>query len=65
MHFRTDVVGDETHDSLAIGGSQSFAGIRQTFCKSVDPQATIRIEHHLDDCGVLKPSADRRPERGP
>jgi len=32
MHFPTNVMGDETHDSLAIGGRQSFASIRQTFC---------------------------------
>ena len=65
MHFRTNVMGDETHDSLAVGGSQSFASVRQTFCESVDPQATVRIEHHLDDRGVLKPRTDRRPERAP
>jgi hypothetical protein len=32
MHFRTNVMGDETHDSLAIGRSQSLASVRQTFC---------------------------------
>jgi hypothetical protein len=32
MHFRTDMMGDETHDSLAIGGRQSFASVGQTFC---------------------------------
>jgi hypothetical protein len=65
MHFRTNVMGDEAHDPLAVGGSQSFASVRQTFCQSVDPQATVRIEHHLDDRRVFKPRADRRPERGP
>jgi hypothetical protein len=32
MHLRTDVMGDEAHDSLAIGGSQSLAGVRKPFC---------------------------------
>src|SRR5262249_24101429 len=63
MYLRTNVMGDEPHDSLAIGGSQSFASVRETFCESVDPQATVRIEHDLDDSGVLKPRTDHRPER--
>jgi len=30
MHFGADMVRDETHDALLIGGRQTFAGIGRT-----------------------------------
>ena len=32
--------------------------------KPVDPQPSIRIEHHLDDAGIFEKRGDGRPERG-
>jgi hypothetical protein len=63
MDFRPDVMGDETHDPLAIRGGQFFTGVRKAFGQTVDPQVTVGIKHHLDNRWILKPSGDRRPER--
>jgi hypothetical protein len=63
MNFRPDVMGDETHDPLAIRGGQFFTGVCQAFVQPVDPQAAVGIEHHLDDRWILKPGGDRQPER--
>ena len=63
MNFRTNVMGDEPYDPLAIGGRQSFAGLDEPFSEPVHPQATIRIEHHLDDGWIFNPRSDRGPKR--
>jgi len=64
MHFGAYMVRDETHDALSIGGRQTFVGIGKTTRQPVDPEPAVRIEHHLDDRGILQPNRDGRTERG-
>ena len=64
MHLRSDMVGDEPHDPLAVGGRQSLPGIRQAFSQPVHPETTVGIEHHLHDGRIFEPRRDGRPKRG-
>ena len=60
-----DMVGDQAHDALAIGGRQDFAGVGQSFGEPVDPDAPVRVQHHLDDGGVLQKPGDGGAEVDP
>ena len=64
MDLRADMMGDETDDALAILRRQAFAGIGQAFGEAVDPQPSVRVQHHLDDACVFEETADGRTERG-
>jgi len=64
MHFGADMVGDETNDPLAVGSGHDAPAILQATRQPVDPQPAVRVQHHLDDRGVLEEGRDRRPERG-
>ena len=64
MDFGADVMGDEANDSLSIGRRQPCARVRQPIGQPVDPDASIRIEHDLDNRRVFKPRGDHRPQRG-
>ena len=64
MNFRADMVGNETHDTFAVGRRQPLFGIGQTSGKPVHPEPSIRVQHYLDDGGFIEKPRDRRPERG-
>jgi hypothetical protein len=64
MHLRSDVVGDEANDPLAVGRRQSLTRVGQTLSQPVDPEATVWVQHHLDDGGVFEPAGNRWPQRG-
>jgi hypothetical protein len=64
VNLRADMVGDQAHDALAIGGRQSLARIGQPFGEPVDPDAPVGVQHHLDDGGVFQKARDGRAERG-
>jgi hypothetical protein len=59
MHLGADMVGDETHDALAVFRRQSSPGVAETPGQAVDPQPAVRVEHHLDDGRVVQPACDR------
>jgi hypothetical protein len=58
------MMGDEADDPFAVGWRQPCARVRQPIGQPVDPDASIRIEHDLDNRRVFKPRGDRRPQRG-
>jgi hypothetical protein len=62
MHLGADVMRDQAHNPLAVGGGHHPAAILQSARQAVDPQPAVRIEHHLDDRGVFKEGRDRRTE---
>ena len=62
MHLGADMMRDEAHDALAIGGCEPLAGVAQAVCQPVDPQPAVGIEHDLDDAGIFEPSR-RSPAR--
>ncbi len=64
MDFGADVMGDQAHDALAIGGRQALPRIGEAFGKAVDPEPAIGVEHHLNDARILKESGDGRTKRG-
>jgi hypothetical protein len=39
MHLGADVVGDETHYSLAVSCRQSLSGVSKGVGQAIDPQA--------------------------
>jgi hypothetical protein len=57
MDFGADMVRDQAHDALAIGGRQPLARVGQPFGKPVDPDAPVGIQHHLDDGRVFQKRA--------
>jgi hypothetical protein len=61
MHLGADMMGDETHDALAVFRRQSLPGVAEALGQAIDPQATVRIEHDLDDGLIFQPARDRRP----
>ena len=63
MHLGPDVMGDEAHDPLAIGGRQRGAGIGEPFGQPVDPEPPVGIEHDLDNHRVFQKPGDGGPER--
>ena len=64
MHLGTNLMRDEAHDAFAIVWRQTFAGIDQTTRQPIDPEATIWIEHDLDNLGVFQEERDGWTERG-
>jgi hypothetical protein len=62
-HLGGDRAGDETHDALAVFHPQSLPGVAEAPGQAIDPQATVRIEHDLDDGRIFQPARDRRPHR--
>ena len=56
MNLRADMMRDQPHDAFAIGGRQVAARIGQPFGQSVDPDAPVRVQHHLDDGHVFQSS---------
>jgi len=58
------VVRNKTDDPLAISGRQPLAGIGKALGQSIDPQATIGVEHDFDNGRIFEPSRDRGPKRG-
>ena len=65
MDLCTDMMRDQAHDALAIRGRHPLAGVFESPCEPVDPQAAVGVEHHLDDGRLFQPGRDRRPECGP
>src|SRR5947208_250105 len=63
MNLSADVMGNEPHDALAVGCSETLSGIRQPSRQPIDPEPAIGIEHDLDDPGVFEPGRYRRSER--
>jgi hypothetical protein len=64
MDLGADMVGNEPHDALALGGRQSLLRLDQAGRQPVDPEPPIGIEHHLDDRRIFEPIRDGGPERG-
>jgi hypothetical protein len=58
-----DMVGDETHDAFGDLRRQSLRGVAEAPGQAIDPQATLRIEHDLDDGRIYQPVGDCRPHR--
>ena len=63
MNLDADVVGDEPHDALGVGGRDAEASVLEAARQPVDPKPAIGIEHHLNDAGVFEIAGDRRPQR--
>ena len=59
-----DMVGDEADNAFAIGGGHLLAGVFQPAGQPVDPQPTVRVEHHFYDGWVFEEDGDCRAERG-
>ncbi len=59
MHFGADMMGDQPDDTLAIGSVHPRRACADTDPEPVDPEQAVRVEHDLDDLGVIEPFADR------
>jgi len=64
MHLGADMVSHQPHDALAVGGREPLAGVGEAGGEPIDPEPAVRVEHHLDDGGLLEPGRDRRTQRG-
>ena len=54
MDLDTDMMRDKAHDAFSVCGRDAPAGIFEAARQSVDPQATVGIEHHLGDAGIFE-----------
>jgi len=64
MDLETDMVGDEPDDPFGVRRSDPRAGVLEASRKAVDPESAVRVQHHLDDTGVLEMTCDQGAERG-
>lgn len=64
MNLSADTMCHQPDDALTIGGRQRFPRIGQALRQTVDPDATVWVQHHLDDTRVLEKPCDRSAERG-
>lgn len=64
MNLSADMMGHQPDDALTIGGREPLPCIGQALRQTVDPDATVRVQHHLDNTRVLEKPRDRRAERG-
>ena len=60
MDLGANVMGDQTQDTLRIGSRDDDACCLKATGKAVDPESSIRIEHHLDDAGIFEISGNCR-----
>lgn len=58
------MVRNQTDDAFAVSDGKLFAGVGEAFAQAVDPEAAIRIEHHLDNRRVFEPCGDVGPQSG-
>ena len=61
---RADMVRDQAHDPLAIGGGHRPAAILKPPRQPVYPKPAVGVEHHLDDRRVFEEAGDGGTERG-
>jgi hypothetical protein len=61
MDFGADMVRDQPHDAFAIGGREPLTRVGQPFGQTVDPDATVGVQHHLDDRGIFQKPAMAGP----
>ena len=74
-----DLARSQGHDVVPIGRSTGFdltdaavvpkltealAGVGEAGSESVDPEPAVRVEHDLDDGGLIEPRGDVGAERG-
>jgi hypothetical protein len=63
MTLDTDMVRDQPDDAFAVCGGQHLAGIANPLAEPIEPKSAVRVQHHLDDGGVVEPGCDRRSQR--
>src|SRR6185437_1509050 len=64
VNFDAHMMRDQAHDAFGVCRRDAAAGIFEAPRQTIDPQATVGIEHHLDDARIFQVGGDRRPERG-
>jgi hypothetical protein len=58
VNLGANMMRDQPDDAFPVGSGQAFVGFRQTLREPINPQPTVRIEHHLDDRGIFKVARD-------
>ena len=51
------------HDAFAVDRRQSLARISQPFGETINPDAPVRVQHHLDDGNVFQKPREGWTER--
>ncbi len=54
MHLDADLVGNQPHDALPVGGRQHLARIGQPLGQPVHPDPAVGVQHDLDHRWVLQ-----------
>lgn len=54
MHFGADVMGNQAHDPLSVGGRNHFIRLGQTCRQGDRPNPAIWVQHHFDDIGSCR-----------
>lgn len=58
MDLGADMVRDQAHDPFAVSGRKPLTSIGKPLGKSVDPEPSVGVEHHLNDRGIFQKPGD-------
>ena len=64
MHFQPDMRRNQPDDALHIGRTKAHGGVDPPLSQPVEPERTIRIDHHFDDGRIGKCGGDFHTHRG-
>jgi len=62
MDFSSNMMRNKPDDALAIGWGQDSASVSQTVGQPVDPEPSVRVQHHFDDVRFFEPGGDAGPK---
>ena len=54
------MVGHEADYALTVCGGEVRAGVEQPAVQPINPEPTVRVQHHFDDVRILEPGSDAR-----
>src|ERR1700733_9505162 len=63
MNLDADMMRDEANDAFGIRRGDAEASVLKATRQSVDPEPTVRVQHHLDDAGIFEIAGNRWPKR--
>ncbi len=64
MNLCPDMMGNQSDDPLAIFSGQAFPCVGQSLRQSINPDVTIRVQHHFDDPVIAKKMRNGWPKSG-
>ena len=61
MNLDANMVRHEANDAFGIRRGDAAASVLKAARQPIDPEPTVRVQHHLDDAGIFEIPRDRGP----